>query len=96
MALSESALSEPRAAIDVGQGGDLIRQLAEWALQQLIEVQAAEKIGAARDERTGERVTERNGHRDRLLSTKAGDLDLKIPKLRKGALRISAGCDGGE
>jgi transposase-like protein len=78
-------LSELRAAIDVGQGGDLIRQLAEWALQQLIEVQAAEKIGAARYERTDERVTERNGHRDRLLSTKAGDLDLKIPKLRKGS-----------
>jgi hypothetical protein len=40
MALSESALSELRAAIDVGDGGDLIRQLAEWALQQLIDAQA--------------------------------------------------------
>jgi len=85
MALSESALSELRAAIDVGDGGDLIRQLAEWALQQLIDAQATEAIGAARYERTDERVTERNGHRDRLLSTKAGDLDLKIPKLRKGS-----------
>lgn len=85
MALSESALSELRAAIDVGQGGDLIRQLAEWAMQQLIEAQASEQIGAARYERTDERTTERNGHRPRLLSTKAGDLDLKIPKLRKGS-----------
>ena len=85
MALSESALSELRAAIDVGQGGDLIRQLAEWALQQLIEAQASEVIGAGRYERSDGRVTERNGHRPRLLSTKAGDLNLKIPKLREGS-----------
>jgi transposase-like protein len=85
MALDESALSELRAAIDVGQGGDLIRQLAEWALQQLIEAQATEAIGAARYERSEQRTTERNGYRDRLLSTKAGDLGLKIPKLRKGS-----------
>jgi transposase-like protein len=85
MALDESALSELRAAIDVGQGGDLIRQLAEWALQQLIEAQATEAIGAARYERSEQRATERNGYRDRLLSTKAGDLGLKIPKLRKGS-----------
>lgn len=85
MALSESALSELRAAIDVGHGGDLIRQLAEWAMQQLIEAQAAEVIGAGRYERSDERVTERNGHRPRLLSTKAGDLNLMIPKLRQGS-----------
>ena len=85
MALSESALSELRAAIDVGQGGDLIRQLAEWAMQQLIEAQAAEVIGAGPYERIETRITERNGHRDRLLSTKAGDLNLRIPKLREGS-----------
>ncbi|MDO8363383.1 MAG: hypothetical protein Q7V88_10845 [Actinomycetota bacterium] len=51
MALSESALSEMRAAIDVGQGGDLVRHLAEWGLQQLIEAEAAEVIGAGRYER---------------------------------------------
>lgn len=85
MALSESALSELRAAIDVGQGGDLIRQLAEWGLQQLIEAEAAEAIGAARYERSETRTTERNGHRSRTLSTKAGDLALRIPKLREGS-----------
>ena len=85
MALSESALSELRAAIDVGQGGDLIRQLAEWTMQQLVEAEAADKIGAGRYERTVGRTTERNGHRPRVLSTKAGDLALKIPKLREGS-----------
>ena len=48
MALSESALSELRAAIDVGQGGDLIRHLAEWGLQQLIEAEATDPLRAAR------------------------------------------------
>ena len=85
MALSESALSELRAAIDVGRGGDLIRQLAEWGLQQFIEAEAAEVIGAGRYERSDARSTERNGHRPRVLSTKAGDLTLKIPKLREGS-----------
>ena len=85
MALSDSALSELRAAIDVGDGGDLIRHLAEWAMQQLIEEQATDVIGAGRYQRSEERATERNGHRHRLLSTKAGDLNLKIPKLREGS-----------
>jgi putative transposase len=51
----------------------------------LIEAEATERIGAAPYERTESRVTERNGHRTRSLSTKAGDVDLRIPKLRKGS-----------
>ena len=45
---------------------------------------AAEVIGAARSEHTDSRVNERNGSRPRTLSTKGGDVDLRIPKLRKG------------
>src|SRR5664279_4175447 len=85
MALDESAVSDLLDALSVGEGTDLVRQLAQWALQQLIEVEAAAVIGAARFERTEGRVTERNGHRPRVLSTKAGDLQLGIPKLRKGS-----------
>lgn len=40
-------------------------------------------IGAARYERTASRVNERNGSRPRILATQAGDIDLRIPKLRK-------------
>jgi putative transposase len=85
MALEESALSQVRAAIEVGRGGDLIRQLAEWAMQEIIEAEAAEVIGARPYERAELRSTERNGHRSRVLSTKAGDLQLRIPKLREGS-----------
>jgi transposase-like protein len=85
MALTESALSELLAALQVGEGVDLVRELAGWALQQLIETEATAAIGAGRYERSGDRVAERNGHRPRVLSTKAGDMDLKIPKLSKGS-----------
>ena len=85
MALSESAVSDLLDALRVGEGTDLVRELAQWALQQLIEAEATEKIGADPWERSGDRVTHRNGHRPRVLSTKAGDLQLGIPKLRKGS-----------
>src|SRR6188472_1364836 len=85
MALSQSALSELLEAFRAGDGVDLIRESVRVALQELIEAEASERIGAAPYERTVERVTDRNGHRARLLSTKAGDVELRIPKLRKGS-----------
>jgi len=51
----------------------------------LIDVEATEVIGAEPHERTSTRTNQRNGTRDRLLSTKAGDVELKIPKLRVGS-----------
>jgi transposase-like protein len=47
--------------------------------------EAAEFIGATRYERSESRTNERNGSRPRMLATKAGDIDLRIPKLRKGS-----------
>ena len=86
MALSESALSELLDALsDRDRGVDLVCELAQWLAQELIELQATNAIGAGRYERSEERVTERNGHRPRTLTTKAGDLELAIPKLRKGS-----------
>jgi putative transposase len=54
-------------------------------LQDLIEAEAVEVIGAGRYERTESRRTERNGSRPRVLTTKAGDVPLAIPKLRSGS-----------
>ena len=64
---------------------DLVRRLVEFMLQELIEAEATEQIGAARHGRTATRTTRRNGSRPRTLSTKAGDLALRIPKLRQGS-----------
>jgi putative transposase len=85
MALDESGLSELLAAFDAGDGGDLIRDLARWALQQLIDVEATGVIGAGRYERNASRVNERNGRRQKVISTATGDLTVGIPKLRRGS-----------
>jgi putative transposase len=85
MALSQSALSEILDALRAGDGVDLVRDSVRIALQELIELEATDRIGAAPYERTEDRITERNGHRPRTLTTKAGDVELRIPKLRKGS-----------
>ncbi len=85
MTLNDSDLSDLLAALKAGEMTDTIRTSLEWILQQLIEAEATAFIGAAPHERSESRTTQRNGHRPRLLSTKAGDLELKIPKLREGS-----------
>lgn len=84
MAMSQSALSDLLEAFRSGEGVNLIHDAVQAALQELIEVEAASVIGAGRYERSQARVTERNGSRPRLLTTTAGDIRLRIPKLRKG------------
>jgi transposase-like protein len=85
MALPQSAVSELLEAFRTGEGVDLIRESVRMVMQELIEAEATEKIGAGKYERSESRVTERNGARDRLLATQAGDVELRIPKLRKGS-----------
>jgi transposase-like protein len=85
MALSESVVSELLDAFRAGDGVDLIRNAVTMVLQELIELEATEAVGAGRYERSDTRVTDRNGQRPRLLATQAGDVELRIPKLRKGS-----------
>jgi putative transposase len=79
MALDQSALSELLNALRAGGDLDVVREALALVLQALIEAEAAEVIGAGRYERSATRTTHRNGSRTRLLSTKAGDVELKIP-----------------
>jgi putative transposase len=83
--LTDSDLSELLAALKAGEMTDTIRTSLEWILQQLIEAEATAFIGAGPHERAETRTTQRNGHRARLLSTPAGDVELAIPKLRQGS-----------
>ena len=85
MALDQSALSELLDALRAGGDLDVVREALALVLQALIEAEAAQQIGAGRYERSAARTTHRNGSRGRLLSTKAGDVELKIPKLREGS-----------
>ena len=70
-------------------GGDFLRSVAEAVVQLLMETDVDGLIGAGRHERSGERMTYRNGYRDRpfdtRLGTRLGTLQLRIPKLRQGS-----------
>lgn len=85
MALTESDLSALLDALKAGEFDERIRTSLQWILQQLIEAEAAAVIGAGPYERSDDRVAQRNGHRARLLTTPAGDVELAIPKLREGS-----------
>jgi putative transposase len=76
------ALSE---LLEKAGDGDFLRAVAEAVLQLLMEADVEGLIGAGRYERNGERTTWRNGHRDRVLDTRLGSLQLRIPKLRQGS-----------
>lgn len=85
MALNHSALSELGEALKSADGFDLVREAVRFAFQELIESEVTAQIGAGRYELSETRANERNGYRDKLISTKAGDINLGIPKLRKGS-----------
>src|SRR3954468_12783279 len=65
--------------------GDPLREMIRWTIQELMEAEVAAQIGAGRYERSGERVTQRNGYRTRPWDTRVGTLELEIPKLRQGS-----------
>jgi len=87
MTTYESALSELSSRL-IGTDSTLTTSLSDIlaaALQEMIEAELTATIGAAHGERTDGRLAQRNGHRSKLLTTPAGDVDLAIPKLRAGS-----------
>ena len=87
MTTSDSALNALAHAVRAADS-PLAAGLAEIltdAIQELIEAELTARIGAEHGERTLTRSNQRNGHRPKTLSTPGGDLELKIPKLRKGS-----------
>ena len=69
-----------------GEGLDFLRESLSWVCQQLMEAEVSELVGAGRGERAPEeRLTHRNGYRPRPWQTRAGELELAIPKLRRGS-----------
>ena len=64
---------------------DVLRESVRLVCQELMELEVAELIGAAHGERTPDRATHRNGYRRREWDTRAGTVELEIPKLRRGS-----------
>src|SRR3954468_24184782 len=65
--------------------GDVIRESVRVVAQELMEAEVSELIGARRGERTEDRATHRNGYRPRRWDTRAGEIELQIPKIRQGS-----------
>jgi putative transposase len=66
-------------------GGDLMRRLLGGMLHAVVDAEATAHVGAALHERAETRTTQRNGTRDKTVTTAAGDLTVKIPKVRTGS-----------
>jgi transposase-like protein len=67
------------------EGLDFLRESLTWVVQQLMEAEVSELIGAEHGERSPERLTHRNGYRPRRWDTRAGEIELAIPKIRRGS-----------
>ncbi len=74
-----------RSLLEKSSDADLLREMIGFTAQRLMELEVGGLTGAGHGERSPERINQRNGYRDRVWETRAGTVELKIPKLRKGS-----------
>jgi putative transposase len=74
-----------RALLEKGSDATFLRDTIGFAAQRLMELETEGLCGAGPGERSPDRINQRNGYRERDWQTRAGSVELRIPKLRKGS-----------
>src|SRR5260370_16541274 len=73
-----------RALLEKSSDAELLREMIGFAAERLMALEVGTLTGAAHGERSPERITQRNGYRDRIWETRAATVELRIPNLPKG------------
>jgi len=74
-----------RALLEKGSDASVLREMIGFAAERLMELETEAACGAAHGERSTDRRVQRNGYRERDWETRAGTVELRIPRLRKGS-----------